>query len=103
MYIVAILISKLMLVFCGIFITVLLDYGFNITIIIALIISILAHYGYLHCARNIRMSSKPRVKVHELRPGDSKPDGIPDEVWNTIQSIMQESDFDSNEGDECDE
>ena len=87
MFLLCTIISKLMLVFCGIFIGVWLECGYAHIFPIGLILSIGLHFAYFFEARHY-IKSKSRIHIHELRYGDDKPDGMPDEVWEKVQDLL---------------
>ena len=82
------ILSKLMLVLCGMLIGAWIAYGYTYVILIGIIMSIGLHFIYLFMARHY-IKAKIKLRVHELHYGDDKPDEMPDEVWEKIQALLQ--------------
>ena len=80
--------SKLMLIVCGMFIGTWIEYGYTNLILIGIIIAISLHFIYLFVARYY-IKSKNNVHIRELRYGDDKPDEMSDEVWEKVQALLQ--------------
>lgn len=80
-------ISKLMLVFCGMFIVAWVEYGYAPILLIGIIVSIGLHFAYFFMAGHY-IKSKSKIHIHELRYGDDKPDDMPDEVWEKVQDLL---------------
>ena len=82
------ILSKLMLVLCGMLIGAWIAYGYTYVILIGIIMSIVLHFAYLFMARYY-IKAKCKMRVHEIHYGDSRPDKMPDEVWEKIQALLQ--------------
>lgn len=80
-------ISKLMLVFCGMFIGAWIECGYANIFLIGIILSIVLHFAYLFVAGQY-IKSKSKVHIHELHYGDAKPDDMSDEVWEKVQALL---------------
>ena len=87
MFLLFTIISKLMLVFCGMFIGAWIECGYAPIYPIGIILFIGLHLAYFFGARHY-IKSKSRVHIHELRYGDDKPDGMPDEIWEKVQDLL---------------
>ena len=88
MFLLFTILSKLMLVYCGMMISAWIVYGYTHIILISIIMSITLHFACLFVAR-CYIKSKNNVHIRELRYGDDKPDEIPDEVWEKVQALLQ--------------
>lgn len=87
MFLLFTIISKLMLVFCGMFIGAWIECGYAPIYPIGVILSIGLHLAYFFVAGRY-IKSKSRVHIRELHYGDDKPDDMPDEVWDKIQDLL---------------
>lgn len=81
------ILSKLMLVFCGMFIGTWIECGYAHIFPIGIILSIVLHFAYLAVAGHY-INSKNHVHIRELHYGDDKPDNMPDEVWEKVQALL---------------
>lgn len=88
MFLLFTIISKLMLVFCGMFIGAWIAYGYTHIFLIGIIMSIILHFAYLFVARYY-IKTKSKIHIRELHYGDDKPDDMPDEVWEKVQALLQ--------------
>lgn len=88
MFLFFIILSKLMLVFCGMFVDIWIEYGYTYLILIGIIITIGLHFICLFVAKYYRRSNS-NVHIRELHYGDDKPDNMPDEIWEKIQALLQ--------------
>ena len=82
------ILSKLMLVFCGMFVGTWIEHGYTHLILIGIIMAIGLHFIYLFMARDYRRSNS-NVHIRELHYGDNKPDEMPDEVWEKVQDLLR--------------
>ena len=82
------ILSKLMLVFCGMLIGAWITYGYTHVILIGIIMAIGLHFIYLFMAKYY-IKSKNNIHIRELRYGDDKPDEMSDEVWEKIQALLR--------------
>ena len=82
------ILSKLMLVYCGMMIGAWIAYGYTHIILIGIIMSISLHFICLFVAKYY-IKYKNNVHIRELRYGDDKRDNIPDEVWEKVQALLQ--------------
>lgn len=80
-------ISKLMLIFCGMFIGAWIECGYSNIFLTGVLLSIGLHFAYFYMAGRY-IKSKSRVHIHELHYGDDKPDNMPDEVWEKVQALL---------------
>lgn len=81
------ILSKLMLVLCGMLISAWIECGYTHLILIGIIMSISLHFIYLFVAKYYKRSNS-NIHIRELHYGDDKPDGMPDEVWEKIQALL---------------
>lgn len=81
------ILSKLMLILCGMLIGTWIECGYTHLILIGIIMSIGLHFVYFFIAGNY-IKSKNNIHVRELRYGDDKPDEMSDEVWEKIQALL---------------
>lgn len=81
------ILSKLMLILCGMLIGAWIECGYTHLILIGIIMSIGLHFIYLFVARYY-IKSKNNIHIRELRYGDDKPDEMSDEVWEKIQALL---------------
>ena len=88
MFLLFTILSKLMLVYCGMMIGAWIAYGYTHIILIGIIMSIVLHFIYFFIAGHY-IKSKNNVRVRELRYGDDKPDEMSDEVWEKVQALLQ--------------
>lgn len=88
MFLLFTILSKLMLVYCGMMIGAWIAYGYTHIILIGIIMSIGLHFAYLFVARYY-INAKSKIRIRELHYGDDKPDDIPDEVWEKVQALLQ--------------
>lgn len=87
MFLLLTIISKLMLVFCGMFIGAWIECGYTHLFLIGIIISIFLHFAYFIMAGRY-IKSKSKIHIRELHYGDDKPDDMPDEVWDKVQDLL---------------
>ena len=90
------LLSKLALVACGIFIGEMLADGFHWIPFAGVMLAILMHYLYIYEGAKL-IHKESRIKITHLKPGDSKPDEMSEELWEKVQGLLEYSA--SNEGD----
>lgn len=88
MFLLFTILSKLMLVYCGMMIGAWIAYGYTHIILIGIIMSIGLHFAYLFVARYY-IKAKSKIRIRELHYGDDKPDDMPDEVWEKVQALLQ--------------
>lgn len=88
MFLLFTILSKLMLVYCGMMIGAWIAYGYTHIILIGIIMSIGLHFIYLFMAK-FYIKSKNHVHIRELHYGDDKPDEMSDEVWEKVQALLQ--------------
>lgn len=82
------ILSKLMLVFCGVFVDIWIEYGYTYLILIGIVITIGLHFICLFVAKYY-IKSKNHAHIRELQYGDDKPDGMSDEVWEKVQDLLR--------------
>ena len=87
MFLLCKIISKLMLVFCGMFIGAWIKCGYAPIYPIEIILSIGLHFTYLCIARRY-IKANNKIHIRELHYGDDKPDDMPDEVWEKVQALL---------------
>ena len=88
MFLLFTILSKLMLVYCGMMIGAWIAYGYTHIILIGIIMSITLHFICLFMAKYY-IKSKNNVHICELHYGDDKPDEMSDEVWEKVQALLQ--------------
>lgn len=88
MFLLFTILSKLMLVFCGMLIDAWIECGYTHLIFIGIIMSIGLHFICLFVAK-CYIKSKNHAHIRELQYGDDKPDGMSDEVWEKVQALLQ--------------
>ena len=88
MFLLFIILSKLMLVYCGMMIGAWIAWGYTYVILIGIIMSIVLHFIYLFMAKHY-IKAKSKIYIHELHYGDDKPDEMSDEVWEKVQALLQ--------------
>lgn len=81
------ILSKLMLILCGMLIGAWIECGYTNFILIGIIISIGLHFAYFFAAGQY-IKSKRNIHIHELHYGDDKPDDMSDEVWEKVQALL---------------
>ena len=81
------ILSKLMLVLCGMMLGAWIAWGYTYVILIGIIMSIVLHFIYLFMAKHY-IKAKSKICVREIHYGDDKPDEIPDEVWEKVQALL---------------
>lgn len=81
------ILSKLMLVLCGMCIGAWIKCGYTPELLIGVIGFIILHYVYL-CIAGRYIKSKRSIHIHELHLGDDKPDSMPDEIWEKVQELL---------------
>ena len=91
------LISKLTLIACGMFIGEMLACGFHWIPFTGAILSIVLHYSYIYEGAKL-IHKESRIKITHLKLGDSKPEEMPEELWEKVQGLLEYSA--SNEGEE---
>lgn len=98
--------SKILLIICGMFIGAWIECGYTPMFLIGIVGSIILHYVYL-CMAGRYIKSKSRVHICELHYGDAKPDDMPDEIWEKVQDLLIVTacpdKFESDDTDESDE
>lgn len=87
MFLLFTILSKLMLILCGMLIGAWIECGYTNLILIGIIMSIGLHFTYLFVARYY-IKSKRNIHIRELRYGDDKPDEMSDEVWEKVQALL---------------
>ena len=87
MFLLFTILSKLMLVYCGMMIGAWIAYGYTHIILIGIIMSTALHFICLFMAKYY-IKSTNNVHVRELHYGDDKPDDMPDEVWEKVQALL---------------
>ena len=88
MFLLFTILSKLMLVICGMMIDTWIEWGYTHLILIGIIISITLHFICLFMAKYYKRSNS-NVHIRELQYGDDKPDGMSDEVWEKVQDLLR--------------
>lgn len=88
MFLLFTILSKLMLVYCGMMIGAWIAYGYTHIILVGIIMSIGLHFAYLFVARYY-IKAKSKIHIRELRYGDDKPDEMSDEVWEKVQDLLR--------------
>ena len=88
MFLLFTILSKLMLVFCGMLIGAWIEYGYTNLILIGIIMSIGLHFAYFFIAGHY-IKSKNHAHIRELHYGDDKPDNMPDTVWEKVQDLLR--------------
>lgn len=82
------ILSKLMLILCGMLIGAWIECGYTHLILIGIIASIILHFTYSFMAKHY-IKAKNKIRVRKIHYGDDKPDEIPDEVWEKVQALLQ--------------
>lgn len=88
MFLLFTILSKLMLVLCGMMIDTWIAYGYTHIILIGIIMSITLHFICLSMAKYYKRSNS-NAHIRELHYGDDKPDNMPDEVWEKVQDLLR--------------
>ena len=88
MFLLFTILSKLILVLCGMMIDAWIEWGYTHLILIGIIMSITLHFICLFVAKYYRKSNSS-VHICELHYGDDKPDGMSDEIWEKIQDLLR--------------
>lgn len=96
------LLSKIVLIVCGLFIGDMLSNGFSWLMFIATLACIGLHYLYLREGSKI-LQSKRSTHIHTLKLGDPKPEEMPEELWQKLQGLLEfTADKEDDEGENID-
>ena len=82
------ILSKLMLILCGMLIGAWIECGYTHLILIGIIMSIVLHFAYLFGARYY-IKTKSKIHIRKLHYGDDKPNEMSDKVWEKVQALLQ--------------
>ena len=88
MFLLFTILSKLMLVLCGMMIDTWIEWGYTHLILIGIIMSITLHFICLFVAKYYSKSNS-NVHIRELQYGDDKHNGMSDEVWEKVQDLLR--------------
>jgi hypothetical protein len=88
MFLLFTILSKLMLVCCGMLIGAWITYGYTNLILIGIIMSIGLYFAYFFIAGHY-IKADNKVHIRELHYGDNKPDEMSDEIWEKVQALLQ--------------